>query len=178
MELKSRRSAEGDTLLICDISNAFGTIMIAPALFAFPFIVFIFADVETFIKVGIVAAIILMNVIIMAVFKWRRPTLALRGMKRQIDFFADTRCTSKSGELPVEQIAKFMVYHDTKPSAITYSFRTVLKNGQEFNAETNPPFGFKDESEINQTVQKLAGYAGVPAFDSKGNELPSLSYNL
>ena len=175
MELKTRRSG-GDTLLICDITNIFLVILTGPVLIAIPFIYFIIPDL--IIAAGMAAALLMMDIIGLAVIKWRRPTLVLRGMKRQIEFFADTRCTSKSGELPVGQIVKFMIFQTTSPrGGSLYSFRTFLKNGSDFTAE-NFQFRFIQESEMNKTVQKLADYSGAPAFDSKGNELPPLSYSL
>ena len=164
--------------MICDFSNVFLGIVIAPAIIPIAVFFFLVPELETLLKVGIVAALIIMEIFTIAVLKWRRPTLVLRDMKRQIEFFADTRCTSKTGELPVEQIAKLIVFQNTSPSgANAFSFKAVLKNEKKFAVDTIP-FSFAQESEMNKTVQKLAGYAGVPAFDSKGNELPPLSYNL
>ncbi len=177
-ELKTRRVG-GDTLLVCDMSKNLLLIFVAQALIVLVIVVlFIIPDLELLIQLAIVVGLLIFEIAPIILIKFARPTLALRGLTKRIELFGNTRCAGKPQEFPVDQISKFVVIRNiVQGKAINFSFMAVLKNGSDFTVNDNR-FRFIQESEINKTVQKLAGYSGAPAFDSKGNELPPLSYSL
>lgn len=177
-ELKTRRVG-GDTLLVCDLSKNLLLIFVAQALIVLAIVVlFIIPDLELLIQLAIVVGLLIFEIAPIILIKFARPTLVLRGLQRKIELFGNTRCSGKSQEFPVGQISKFVVIPNiVQEKAVNFSFKAVLKDGNDFTVDDNR-FRFIQESEINQTVQKLSGYSGAPAFDSKGNKLPPLSYSL
>ena len=177
-ELKTRRVG-GDTLLVCDMSKNLLLIFVAQALIVLAIVVlFIIPDLELLIQLAVVIGLLIFEIAPIIVIKIARPTLVLRGLKKRIELFGNTRCTGKPQEFPVDQISKFIVIPNiVQGKELNFSFKAVLKDGRDFTVDDNR-FRFIQESEINKTVQKLSGYTGAPAFDSNGNELPPLSYTL